>query len=240
MRFWCQFRSGEFSSVYPQTILLAGRNAIAIQTLNGGWEIAQFESAEEVAAGQWRLSGLLRGQGGTEDAMAAGAEAGARAVLLNDAVVPVGLRASEIGLNLQLRIGPAGRPFIDRYFETVTAAGGVRARLPLSPVHLSAMNANADGSIMLNWIRRTRIDGDGWDGTDVPLGEEDERYVVRIRNAGAVIWETETTAPGHTLDPAQAASLGLDLPEAILDLGVVQLSVTAGEGVEGRSTIIVD
>ncbi|WP_421852447.1 baseplate multidomain protein megatron [Oricola sp.] len=229
--------SGEFSSV-SRAHLLAGQNSIAIHTQDGGWEVVQFATAEEVSAGQWRLSGLLRGQGGTEDAMASGATAGARAVLLDQAVVPVGLRAWETGLELQLRVGPAGRPFTDRYFETVTAIGGVRARLPLSPVHLRA-DRQADGSILLGWIRRSRVDADSWDGTDVPLGEDIERYVTRIREAGAVVWEAEANATAITIDAAQAASLGLDQPQAQLDLGVAQFSLAAGEGIEARKTIII-
>ena len=46
---------------------------------NGAWEVLQFAAAPRKSrAGRWRLSGLLRGLAGTEDAMAAGAPAGAR------------------------------------------------------------------------------------------------------------------------------------------------------------------
>jgi hypothetical protein len=229
-------QSGEFESV-AEELVLGGRNLIAIRCENDGWEVAQFRDAEETAPGAWRLTGLLRGQGGTDDAMATGAAVGARAVLLDRSVVPAGLKAGEIGLDLQFRVGPAGRPFTDRYFATVTAAGGIRARLPLSPVHLKA-SRNDDGSLALSWIRRTRIDGDNWAGTDVPLGEESERYAIRIRDGGAVVWETEAETQTATVDAVNVTAFGLDAPGASLDLGVAQISVTAGEGIDARKTII--
>ncbi|WP_193175896.1 baseplate multidomain protein megatron [Oricola nitratireducens] len=229
--------AGEFESV-SETALLSGRNLIAVQSASGAWEIIQFLSAEEVSAGEWKLTGLLRGQGGTEGAMLAGAPAGARAVLLNEAVVPAGLRASEIGLALQLRIGVAGRPFTDRYFETVAVTGGLRALTPLSPVHLNA-ERQADGGIALVWIRRTRIDGDSWLGTDVPLGEAEERYAVRIYDGESALFSAEATDPALILDAATVTSLDLDAPDAALDLEVTQISQSVGEGIPARATILI-
>lgn len=224
--------NGEFESV-TEAALLGGRNLIAIGAANGGWEVVQFRDAEEVSAGRWRLTGLLRGQGGTEDAMQAGAAAGARAVLLNSAVVPAGLGAAEIGLALQMRIGVAGRPFTDRYFATVEATGGLRALTPYAPVHLTVARAG-DGGIVLNWIRRTRVDGDSWLGAEVPLGEAEERYAVRIRDGGAVIHAAEVTEPGLTLDEATVTALGIG---AIIDVEIAQISLAVGEGIPARRVL---
>ena len=224
--------SGEFESVTP-TALLSGRNLIAVEAANGGFEVIQFLTAEETAANAWRLTGLLRGQGGTEDAMAAGAAVGARAVLLDEAVVPAGLKAAEIGLVLQLRIGVAGRPFTDRYFETVEAVGGLRALTPLAPVHLKA-GSTGDGGIALSWIRRTRVDGDSWLGPDVPLGEEEERYAVRIHDGETVVFSAEATEQALTLDAATVASLGL---AASVDVEVAQINFAVGEGIPARRTV---
>lgn len=158
---------------------------------------------------------------------------GARAVLLDEAVVPAGLKAAEIGLALQLRIGVAGRPFTDRYFETVEAIGGLRALTPLAPVHLKAAGTG-DGGIALSWIRRTRVDGDSWLGPDVPLGEEEERYAVRIRDGGSVIHSAETTEQALMLDAATVAALGLS---ASVDVEVAQISFAVGEGIPARRTV---
>ncbi|MGG2476212.1 phage tail baseplate protein, partial [Rhizobium sp. BR5] len=56
--------------------VLNGENRIAIKAANGVWEIVAFARAEEIARSRWRLSALLRGLGGTEDALAAGAAIG--------------------------------------------------------------------------------------------------------------------------------------------------------------------
>ncbi|QKV18623.1 baseplate multidomain protein megatron [Oricola thermophila] len=227
--------SGAFESV-SETALLAGRNLLAVQAANGAWEVLQFMDAEEVSPGIWRLTGLLRGQGGTEDAMLAGASAGARAVLLNEAVVPAGLRAGEIGQPVQLRIGVAGRPFTDRYFETVEATGGLRALAPLSPVHLKAART-AGGGVSFSWTRRTRVNGDSWLGPDVPLGEEEERYAVRLLDGETVVHAAETAEPSLLLDAATAAALGLDQPGAQIGLEVAQIGFAVGEGIPARRTL---
>src|SRR3546814_7531130 len=53
--------------------------------------------------------------------------------------------------------------------------------LPPSPVHVTA-SLLADGSVNVQWIRRSR-QGGGWiDGVDAPLGEESERYRVPLRH----------------------------------------------------------
>ncbi|MFZ2101419.1 MAG: glycoside hydrolase/phage tail family protein, partial [Oricola sp.] len=226
--------AGAFESV-SETALLSGRNLIAVQTATGGWEVIQFMTAEEVSANQWRLTGLLRWQGGTEDAMAAGAIAGARVVLLNEAVVPAGLKAGEVGHAVQLRIGVAGRPFTDRYFETVEATGGLRALTPLAPVHLKAARTQ-DGGIALSWIRRTRVDGDNWLGPDVPLGEEEERYAVRILDGESVVHSAVAPEQGLVLEAATVTALGLDAP-GVVDFSVAQTSRAAGEGVPARKAI---
>ena len=49
---------------------------------------------------------------------------------------------------------------------------------PLAPVHLRS--ERDAGDIVFTWIRRTRIDGDGWELADVPLGEEREAYEIEV------------------------------------------------------------
>ncbi len=127
--------SGEFAST-TRTQLLNGANAIAVQADNGGWELVQFELATEVSAGSWLLTGLLRGQLGTEDAMEAGSAAGSFALVLDEAVQPAGLQASEIGLELNWRVSPSGLLVTGDNISSWSGEGGVRALTPLSPVHL--------------------------------------------------------------------------------------------------------
>jgi hypothetical protein len=44
----------------------------------------------------------------------------------------------------------------------------------------------ASSDYQCSWKRRTRIDGDSWQSTEVPLGETTESYLVRLRQ-GSVI-----------------------------------------------------
>ena len=84
--------SGELTSV-TRLQLFAGQNAAAVQTPDGAWEVFQFETAALISPGTYQLSGLLRGQGGTEGAMQMPLAAGAQFVLLNEQVGACGFDA---------------------------------------------------------------------------------------------------------------------------------------------------
>ncbi|MDP3897257.1 MAG: glycoside hydrolase/phage tail family protein [Mesorhizobium sp.] len=219
---------GELASVDTPR-MLNGANAAAIRSGMGAWEFFQFASAEEIAPSIWRLTQLLRGQLGTIDAARAGAAIGADFVLLDDAVQPAGLRASEAGLTLNWRAGPAGHDLSALHFISATETGGLRALAPLSPAHLRAA-WQADGALALGWIRRGRIDADSWLGPDIPLGEESEAYRVTVATtAGAVLREATVTTPGWTYG---AATIAADFPvlPAGFDIAVRQIGA-AGDGI---------
>lgn len=168
---------GELSSV-TTVAMLNGTNAAAVRSLAGAWEVLQFQSAEEFAPSIWRLTTLLRGQLGTGDAMLAGAAVGADFVLLDEKTVPAGLRPSEVGLQLNWRVVPLGADLDGAFHAQAIETGGLRALTPLAPVHARLRREGTDA--VITWVRRGRIDADGWAGTDIPLGEEDEVYSVEI------------------------------------------------------------
>ena len=69
--------------------------------------------------------------------------------MLDDAVEPAGLRASETGLLLNWRVGPSDTDISSENFAAHAGIGGPRARLPLSPVHLRCReNARRRGNFM--------------------------------------------------------------------------------------------
>ncbi len=86
--------------------VLAGANALAIQTPAGAWEVLQFAAAALVAPETWTLSRLLRGQLGTEADMAARVPAGAAVVVLDGPLARAELAQSERGLPLNWRAAP--------------------------------------------------------------------------------------------------------------------------------------
>jgi hypothetical protein len=214
--------------------LLAGGNLCAVQAPGGEWEVVQFAKAEEVAPMRFSLTGLVRALGGTEGPMAAGAAAGASFVLLGAGCEPIGLKAGEIGTELQWRVAPLGRPFDDPAVVTQTVALGRRALRPLSPVHL-ACAFRADGGLALSWVRRTRLSGDGWDGLDVPLGEEIERYRLRIVAPDGRELVIESGSPALAVSAAEQVEAFGGLPPRI-EVGVAQFGLLYGAGTERRAT----
>jgi len=222
-----EFYSGELSSI-SRAQLLNGANAVAIRSASGAWEIVQFETAEEIAPDMWRLGGLLRGQLGTDDGMAAGAADGTHLVVLDDAVQAAGLLASEAGLELNWRVGPAGSDLSGANFSDHAETGGLRALLPLSPVHLRARKDGGD--VTLSWVRRGRIDADSWTASDIPLGEEREEYQVEIAHAGGAVVRTSTAlVPSFVYDSADIVE-DFGVPPSEIDVTVRQLSRAAGWG----------
>ena len=116
--------------------LFAGRNGAAVKNLDGEWEVFQFLNATLISSGVYELSGLLRGQAGTEFAMRAPLAAGAPFVLIGGALAQVGLGLDEIRLPLNWRLGPSSRDIGDATYATrahTFIGAGLR---PLAPVHV--------------------------------------------------------------------------------------------------------
>lgn len=160
-------------------------------------------------------------------------------MLLNRAVTKAGLSPAQAGLELNWRVGPAGLDFGGDAFVGLAAAGGVRARLPLSPVHLR-LSREPNGDARLDWIRRGRIDADNWLGEDIPLGEESERYRVEIaRHGAAPVRIVETAAPRWSYTAAQIAA---DFPSrpAEIDVTVRQIGTFTGAGLPAARTFTIE
>ncbi len=215
--------------------LLNGANAAAIRSAAGPWEIVQFAAAEEVSPQLWRLSGLLRGQLGTDDAMAAGAPTGSDFVMLDDAVRPAGLLENETGLLLNWRVGPSGTDLSDDNFATIAETGGVRALLPLSPVHLRA--SWQDGDLRLTWIRRGRLDADKWEADDIPLGEEREQYRIGIAAANGAALRAEVVSEPSWLYARAMLDADFAVRPAEIEVTVRQFSAAAGWGLPAARRI---
>ena len=217
--------------------VLNGANLAAVRGPDGAWEVLQFRSAELVGVGRWRLTDLLRGQFGAEDAIGDPTPENAAFVLLDGRVKPSTLPSERRGLELAFRAGPAVKPRDDPRYVALTARVGVRGLLPLSPVHLSARRDPATGDVILGWIRRTRLGGDEFAARDVPLGEEAEAYEVEILSEGAAARMIATATPSALYPLAdQIADFGA--PPASLDVAIRQLSALAGPGLPARATFV--
>ncbi|HID66950.1 MAG TPA: host specificity protein, partial [Roseibacterium sp.] len=176
-----QLDTGSLSSAEVSAVL-AGANAAAIGTGDDDvWEVIQFTQATLVGPDTWELGLRLRGQQGTDAIMPDVWPVGTVFVLMDAAVGQVDLASSARGLVRHWRVGPSRRSVDDASFtEKIVAFQGIGLR-PYSPAHVrSARNGTARD---VTWIRRSRIDADSWEGTDVPLGEASEQYVLRVTDA---------------------------------------------------------
>ena len=97
---------------------------------------------------------------------------------------------------------------------------------PYPVAHLRA-KGQPGAEIALQWVRRTRIDGDSWQSVEVPLGEESEAYRIRVLSGAAVLRETIVAAPGWSYTAAMQLA---DTPSGPVTLEVSQVSQRFGPG----------
>jgi hypothetical protein len=117
----------------------------------------------------------------------------------------------------------------------LTVTPGDAALKPLAPVHVAGRRAG-DG-IHISWIRRTRIDGDGW-GVEAPLGEDVEAYALEILSGDAVVRTIACSAPQALYAVAdELADFGT--AQTSLHLRVAQISATVGAGRAADVTLTV-
>jgi hypothetical protein len=160
--------------------------------------------------------------------------AGAIAVVLDDAVVPLTTAIEDLGRPWHYRVGPADRDQADPSYVALDATAVAVALQPRSPVAVSARR-NV-GGIAITFIRRTRQGGDGWEGLEVPLGEATEQYEVDILVAGAVARTLASPTPSLTYAAADELT-DFGTAQATLSLNVVQISATVGRGVAATVTV---
>ena len=219
--------NGELVSAAPM-LVLGGANVAAVENADGEWEVIQFATATLVSPGVYDLSGLLRGQSGTEGAMRDPVAAGARFVLLDAAVRQVDMTQADVGLAFHWKYGPAPYDIGDASYRTATRTfNGIGLR-PLSPVHVTGEQ--------ITWIRRTRLGGDSWEQPDVPLREDAERYEVDILDGANVVRTLTATTPSFIYTTAQQTT-DFGSPQANYAVRVYQLDASYGRG-QARETIV--
>ncbi len=179
---------------------LAGLSGGANRMLVGS-EIVQFLSASETGAGQWLVSGLLRGRGATEQAAQAGHLAGTAVTLLDDRLTAV--NAANID-PMSDRIAAIGMDDEAPVMADIENPG--LSRKPLCPVHpRSAVLAN--GNLHLCWTRRARGAWKWLDEVETPLVEQTEQYQIGLGGLANPIAQWIAYEPELILDEADVAAL---------------------------------
>ena len=174
-------------SSQSEDAVLAGANRFAVETPQG-WDILQAANLTLIGPNRYQCNQILRGVG-SEGYSRDGVASGARIVWLDGGVQTLNVNPDYIGETLSLTATAAGKQ--NEPSDYVYKGSHVK---PLSPVHLSAKR---DGeTLSLNWIRRSRVDADSWQG-DVPLGEDRERYRVRLWDDETLVEEAEVSQPTY-------------------------------------------
>jgi hypothetical protein len=220
---------GELSSASIASVL-SGQN---VALIGGGtadadaWEVFQFATATLVAPLTYDLSLRLRGQSGSDGEMAPIWPAGSQFVLVNAALVQIDLPASARGLLRNYRIGRASAGYdAPETVHRVQSFAGAGLR-PYSVAHLRARKRGGD--VDVTWLRRTRLDGDSWEGVEVPLGETSETYTLRITRAGISLRDVILSAPAFTYSAAMQAGDGVTAGQ-VIEITVAQRSDAYGVG----------
>jgi hypothetical protein len=122
---------------------------------------------------------------------------GSPVVFLDRGLTQIDVPLSARGVTRVYRIGVAQRGYDDPSVVARTEAfNGIGLR-PYRPAHLRARSVSS-GDIAVSWVRRTRIDGDGWQFADVPLSEEREAYQLRILDGATVRRNVVLSVPSWT------------------------------------------
>ena len=175
---------GQFASA-SELAVLGGSNLLAIgDGTSDRWEIVQFATATPVGPGEWEIGQRLRGIAGSDGLTQTAWPAGSYVVVLDRSVSQIALEASQRGLARHYRVGVAARGVNDpAVVHRIEAFEGIGLR-PYRPAHLRA--TQGDGDLQFSWVRRSRIDADGWVAPEVPLAESYEAYRVRVIENGTI------------------------------------------------------
>ncbi len=228
---WDRFGSVDIE-LLSDAMWLEGRSKVAVLAGGNiailGDEIVQFAVAEALSPRRFRLSGLLRGRRGTEQAISTH-EAGERFVLLDTpAMLAFDPPLEAIGRAYRFRATGVG----DRSAVPIIGCARGKALAPLAPAHLQLSRRNGD--ILVNWKRRSRS-GFGWpDFVDAPLGESSEAYRVEVLRDGILARQATVTMPQFFYSLAdQVEDSGGDE----VTIFVSQISAAVGPGEVVSATI---
>ncbi len=216
-----------------EAAVLAGQNIAVIGDGSpGNWEVLQFSGATLVGPDTYEITNRLRGQQGTDGIMPGVWPAGSWFVLLSAAARQLDLGANQRGVTQHFRIGPAQVGYDHpSYIAQSHAFSGVGLR-PYAPAHLDATES-ATGELTARWIRRTRVDGDLWEG-EVPLGEERSLYRVQVWQADTILRETITEDTHWNYTEAMRSADGIS---GAIELRVAQISERFGPGPDARLSV---
>lgn len=158
-----------------------------------------LQAANVVSLGDkaYTISTFLRGRFNT-DGLQLTHSASERIVLLNGAEKFVPIPISRLNGAFDYKVVTTNQDVADATPISFTWTGGNLR--PPAPVNLRG-SRDADGNLLIEWTRRSRLGSGMVSGSDVPLAEEEELYDVEILNGSNDVLRTIRVNP-KTGDPA--------------------------------------
>ncbi|WP_341792941.1 hypothetical protein [Rickettsia endosymbiont of Ceutorhynchus obstrictus] len=175
---------------------------------------------------------MLRGRSGTEWAINSH-KISDKFILLNNEIISVPIPNNLIGKPVNYKAVTLGKTLAETDSFTFTYIG--RALKPFAPVYAQATK-DAEGSIIISWIRRSRIDNDWRDYVDIPIGETLEKYEIDISKKKKLIRTLETTTESVTYTKEQINN-DFRNPPVELTATIYQLSAQIGRGYSTTITL---
>jgi len=225
------FDRGDLASVPEADLMSATTNALLFE--NG--EIIRFANVSFVGTNldgtkRYSFDTLRRGVRGTEWAM--GTHVSGEKVALID---PTALQRYEIGNNkigqettLQFKVsGVSGTTDID-----FTTQGN--SLKPYAPSNAAAVRNTGTNDVTFTWTRRSRVSGAG---SNLPLGEESEKYELDIMNGGIVVRTLTSTTPTAVYTAAQQFADWGGVYPASISIRLYQMSAVVGRGYASEFTV---
>ncbi|MDI7775375.1 glycoside hydrolase/phage tail family protein [Asticcacaulis sp. EMRT-3] len=210
--------------------LYAGGNFLCVQAASGEWEIVQYLNVTALDTDRYRLSGLVRGQWGSEQALASGIVAGASLISLPSGFVRADMSSEERGLSRLFRTGKRGFGAVAGGALDVSATWSGLALRPRAPVYGRITGQiTGTGDLTVSWLRSPRYGGDSWEG-EPPLCEEAEAYRVQVLDDAGLKRSVEVAASPFVY---AAAMQGMDFPggfSAGARIEIAQMSQIYGYG----------
>ena len=232
--------SGRFDEGHTLTVRVTGELAsttradmlddLSINAALVGSEILRFRLAELLGTvdgeNEYRLSGFVRGQRGTEQHIGTHG-AGERFVLLDGSLRRVLNQNSEIGVASDIKAVT-----LNTLLSAVDAEPFTDTGVGLMPFSVAGLRCLANGSdLVLSWKRRTRLSYryGGTVGASVPLGEATEAYRIDVYDGAALVNTYTATDGTYTYAAADIAADGFTTGDPITFV-VRQLSEIVGPG----------
>lgn len=215
--------NGTLNSVSKDDIL----NNQTVNMMLVGQELVQFQTATLQSNGSYILSGFIRGLRGTEYACQ-GHQANEYAMLIDSTIFKRQMGAGELNDTDYYRGVTSGRSVDSVATKTLTFTGA--ANKPYSPAHLTLIRDAGTNDWAISWVRRSRIAGTNFVGSNIPLGESTESYEVDILDSyGDVVRTITSTSPAVTYTEAQQIA-DFGSAQASIEVVVYQMSSIVGRG----------